>query len=204
MDRSQLKLLQFIIDVTKPYRWWYFLIFQATIIASGYFFASNYAIKWLIDEFSASHVDTSMLLKPIVLFIAANVGHDLLWRLSEYAIYHTTPFVQRRILLKSYDYVQYHTYDYFQSHPTGAIISKLKGIYEGIEHVFANLYYKSARSFLIVLYATFSLLIIDVRVFLFIFIWTIIAITLIYPMYRHLDKLASLLTDSTHEVMGRF
>ncbi|MDF1757731.1 MAG: ABC transporter ATP-binding protein [Legionellaceae bacterium] len=199
------KISKFIWEVIKPYRWWLLLIFQATFITSGFLFLTNFSIKLLIDAFSTNTmIVNSEIILPISLFISVEIGHDLLWRLSEYAIWHTLPHIQRKILVKTYDYVQYHSFEYFQSNPSGSVISQLKGIYEGFYRIFENLHTRSLRSLLIIAYSIVSLLIVNTYVFLFMFIWSIVAIIIMYPCYIKLNELADNLADSKHEVMGLF
>ncbi len=198
-------ICQFIWQVVTPYHWWYLLIFQATVVGGGYLIINNYAIKLVVDAFSTEQpIEMSTLSWPIGIFILAQIGHHVSWRLSEYAIWRVESPVYKVLLLKSYDYVQYHSYAYFQTYSSGMIISKLKGILEGFNQIFINLYYKTGLNFLTMLFSIFSLLIIDTRVFIFMLVWSILAIAVMYPSCLILSKLSDNLADSKHQVMGMF
>ena len=133
---------KFLWQVIKPYRWWYVLILQAPVLTAFYIFANNYSFKLLIDAFSTeSTITYGYLIFPITLFITAQIALDVIWRLSNFAEWKAEPYARRKLLLTAYDYVQYHSYSYFQNTPSGTIISKLKGILDGYDSVFANLHH---------------------------------------------------------------
>ncbi len=203
--KNQRTLTQFIWQVIKPYRWWFLLMFQATIVGSSYHIVNNYAIKLVIDAFSMNTVaESSHLAVAITVFIVAQIGLDVSWRLSEYAGWHADPFIHRAILLQAYDYVQHHSFSYFQSHPSGTIISKLKGILDGYQHVFNQLHHQIGKNFLTTLFLIFSLLLVSTKVFLFMLIWSFAIIGAMYPMSLKLNQLAIRLSESKHRVMGLF
>ncbi|MCX7119008.1 MAG: ATP-binding cassette domain-containing protein [Legionellales bacterium] len=79
---------------------------------------NNYAIKMVVDAFAAPALtENTSMMTAIIVFIAAQIGLDIAWRLSEFAAWHVEPFVNRSILLRAYDYVQHHSWHYFQNHP---------------------------------------------------------------------------------------
>lgn len=203
-QRSYISIYQFLWQAIKPYRWWYALIFQATFVASIYFFANNYAIKLIVDAFSNNQLEYGDLTTPIVIFILAQMAMEISWRLSEFALWHSEPYVHRSILLRSYDQVQYHSYNYFQNNPNGTIISKLKGLLEGYDSIRANLHYKMGKNFVTTFCCIFSLLIINKFVFLFMFSWSIITIAILLPMSKNLNCLSNSEADIKHEIFGRF
>lgn len=194
---------QFLWKIIKPYRWWYVLIFQSTLISACYYVVNNYSIKLMIDTFSeGSIVEYSHFLIPVTLFILAQVGHDVAWRLSEFAIWHVEPYVHKAIFLKSYDYVQFHSYRYFQQTSSGEVISKLKGILDGYNNIFQNLHSKILQEFLTVLITIFSLLLVSTHIFMFMLIWSICVALTMYFIFSKLNKLAGDLAESKHQVMG--
>lgn len=197
-------MYQFLWQAIKPYRWWYALIFQGTFVGSIYYFGNNYAIKLMVDAFSSNQLNYSHLTIPIMIFVLAQVALGVSWRLSEFALWHSEPFVHRNILLQSYDYVQYHSYSYFQNNPSGTIISKLKGLLDGYDSIRANLHYKMGKNFVTTFCCIFSLLIINQYVFLFMLLWSVITISIIFPMSKKLKALSNAVADNKHEIIGCF
>ena len=204
MNKPQ-TMLRFLWQIMRPYRGWLFLMFQATIIGSTYHVVNNYAIKMVIDAFST---DTLMLNAhltwAIVVFIAAQIGLDITWRLSEFASWHAVPYIHRALLLQTYDYVQHHSYTYFQNHPSGTIISKIKGVLDGFEQSFDQLHHQIGRHFLTTLFLILSLLLINIQVFWFMLIWCGIIVSIVYPLSRKLSTLTAQMSESKHLAMGLF
>ena len=66
---------------------------------------------------------------------------ELMWRTSNIAAWHSEPYVRQSILLNSYDTVQNHSYKFFQDNFTGAISSKLKGILDGYDKLWAEIHH---------------------------------------------------------------
>ncbi|MFT4059077.1 MAG: ABC transporter ATP-binding protein [Legionella sp.] len=193
----------FLWPIIKPYRWWLVLMFQATVLTGFYFPMNNYAIKSIVDAFSEHDIlQYSQLIVPITVFILAQIGLDLSWRIHDIAAWHAEPYVHRAIILNSYDYIQQHSYSYFQNHPSGIIISRLKGIIDGYESIFSSLCYVVGKSFLTVLICIFSLAFINTYIFLFMLFWGVLVSTLTIPMSFKLKRLAEVTADTKHEIMG--
>ena len=195
----------FLWQVIKPYRWWYVLMLQAPILTAFYIFANNYSFKLLIDAFSTeSTITYAALIFPITLFITAQIALDVIWRVSNYAEWKAEPHARRRLLLTAYDYVQYHAYSYFQNTPSGTIISKLKGILDGYDSVFANLHHVVGKHFCVVFVSIFVLLVVNTSVFLFMFAWCILFLLVMFPMAKKLNRLSNEAAESKHDVIGLF
>ncbi|WP_028389356.1 ABC transporter ATP-binding protein [Legionella fairfieldensis] len=196
---------QFLWQIIKPYRWWYLLMLQAPALTAFYIFANNYSLKLLVDVFSIeSTVQYSQLTFPITLFITAQVALDVIWRISNFAEWKCEPFARRKLLSIAYDYVQYHSYSYFQNTPSGTIISKLKGILDGYDTVFANLHHIVGKHFCVVFISIFVLWIVNTTVFFFMLIWCILFIVIMMPMALKLNRLSNDTAERKHEIMGFF
>jgi ATP-binding cassette subfamily B protein len=196
-------IYDFLWPIIKPYRWWFVLMFQATLLTGFYFPMNNYAIKSIVDAFSEHDVlNYGQLIMPITVFILAQIGLDVSWRIHDIAAWHAEPYVHRAIILKSYDYIQQHSYSYFQNHPSGTIVSKLKGIVDGYETIFSSLCHVVGKSFLTVIICIFSLAFINTYVFLFMLFWGIIVSALTIPMSFKLKRLAEVTADNKHGIMG--
>ena len=195
----------FLWQVIKPYRWWYVLMLQAPLFTAFYIFANNYSFKLLVDAFSSQTVaEYSQLCFPIVLFISAQIALDLFWRLSDFAEWKAEPYARQRLLSSAYDYVQYHSYNYFQNTPTGTVISKLKGILDGYDSVFANIHHIVGKHFCVVVVSIFVLLVVNLSVFLFMLVWCIVVMAVMLPMALKLNQLSNRAAESKHQVMGTF
>lgn len=203
-NHKVLTIWAFMWGIIKPYKWWYILILQAPVISAFYLFANNYSLKLLIDAFSIEPLSYSHLLYPIGLFIGAQISLESAWRIYNFAVWKTQPFVQRKLLLSVYDYVQYHSYNYFQNTPSGTIISKLKGISDGYNSIFENLTYKAGKNLCVVVLSILVLLLVNKLVALFMFIWCVAVLSILFPMTIKLNRLSNEAAESKHQVVGLF
>lgn len=195
----------FLWQVIKPYRKWYFLMLLAPLFTAFYIFANNYSLKLLVDAFSAENsIEYAELMVPIVLFISAQVALDLFWRLSDFAEWKAEPHARQRLLSAAYDYVQYHSYHYFQNTPSGTVISKLKGILDGYDSVFSNIHHIVGKNFCIVFVSVFVLLLVNASVFWFMLVWCVVVMAVMMPMALKLNRLSNKVAESKHQVMGVF
>lgn len=194
---------QFLWQMIKPYRWWYLLILQAPFFTAIYVFVNNYALKVLIDVFSDNtKIDWGHLSTPIILWIGGQILLDIIWRLSNFGEWKAEPYVRKRLLLSTYDYVQYHAYSFFQNTPSGTVISKLKGILEGYDAIFSSLHHTLGRHFSIVVLSIFVLWIVNTAVFLFMLVWVSVFILIMYPLGLKLNEYSNATAESKHQVIG--
>ena len=131
---KNLSIISFFWQHIKPYKWYYTGMLIAPVI--GIFpFAYHYAVKLFIDLMSVERsINHNDVIFPITIFILSQVIMEASWRISNVLEWIAEPQVRRSLLLKSYDYVQHHSYSFFQNNFTGAISSKVKGILDGYDH----------------------------------------------------------------------
>lgn len=194
---------QFLWYVIKPYRWWYVLMLQAPVLMPWYVFANNYSLKLLVDAFSThGPIHYHSIYYPIAIFITAQVLLDVIWRASNFAEWNAEPYARQRLLSTAYDYVQYHSYIFFQNTPSGTIVSKLKGILDGYDKIFASIHHSVGRNFCVVLVSIFVLLVVNTAVFFFMFGWCIIFIAIMLPMAVKLNQFSNQSSERKHEAIG--
>jgi ATP-binding cassette subfamily B protein len=141
-------IIKFLWSVIKPYKWWYLLMIQAPIIGSFYKVANSYAIKLVVDVFTSNELpEYSNLIYPITLFIGAILVMEAGWRASHFAWMKSQPFVRANITAKAYDYIQNHSYNFFQNTHSGAIASKIKGIETGYNNLWFGIHHRLANPY---------------------------------------------------------
>lgn len=208
MDTSDLKYpfhsaWHFLWQVIKPYRWWYVLMLQAPVLTAFYIFANNYSFKLIVDAFSNETITSYyQLLFPILLFIIAQITLDVVWRISDFAEWKAEPYARQRLLASAYNYVQYHSYSYFQNTPSGTVISKLKGLLDGYDSVFANIHHIVGKHFCVVVVSVFVLLVVNLNVFYFMLAWCVLVMAIMLPMALKLNQLSNKTAESKHQVIG--
>lgn len=196
-------ILQFFWQHIKPYKWFYAIMLLAPIITSFYPFAYNYAIKLFLDAMSISASLTyKEILFPVVLFLATQVILDLVWRISNVAEWMSEPYVRRSILLSSYDYVQHHSYSFFQDNFSGAVSSKIKGLLDGYDKFWAEMHHGLLMKIFKIVVNLGALLFINATLGLFVIGWAVVYVPLMYIFSRRLHQLSFDETESRHELIG--
>jgi ATP-binding cassette subfamily B protein len=122
--QSQISILSFFWQHIKPYKWFYLVMLIAPMVGSFYPFAYNYAIKLFVDTMvEKPSVHYSDFAGPLMLYLGAHLVLNIAWRIGDIAEWKSEPYVRRSILSSSYDYVQHHSYGFFQENFTGALSS---------------------------------------------------------------------------------
>ena len=202
-QNKNLTILGFLWPTIKKYKWWYILMIQAPIIGSFYKVVNTYAVKLVVDAFTAVAVpEYSDLAYPITIYIAAILVMEAGWRSSHYGWMKSQPFVRTNLTTRAYDYIQNHSYKFFQDTHVGSIISKIKGIASGYNNLWFAIHHRLANPALEILVAVISLVFINLQLFIFMTIWCCIFFPIMVKMSIRVGHLAKDATDSQHKAMG--
>ena len=112
------------------------------------------------------------------------------------------PFVRAGITAKAYDYIQNHSYQFFQNIHSGSIVSKIKGIEAGYNNLWFGVHHRLAYPMLEILVTIIALAFINLQLFVFMAIWCCVFFPVMLKMSLKVSKLAKATTDSHHEAMG--
>ncbi len=193
----------FLWSVIRPFKWHYVVMLMAPILGAFYDFANNYALKLVVDAFSGTaDVTYQSLLWPISLFIGAQIMLDVLWRGADIAEWRAEPYVRRSILLKVYDYVQHHPYQFFQDTQAGSITSKIKGILDGYDNFWAAMHHDFTPKVANTVVLTAMLAVVNVKVCLFVAIWGVCFFLIMYRFSKITDKLSFANANHRHTIFG--
>lgn len=200
---KQNTILAFLWSVIKPYKTWYLLMMQAPIISAFYGVANMYALKLVIDAFTAANIpEYHDLLFPILLYCGSILTLELVWRVSQFAWLKSQPFVRADIVSKSYDYVQNHSYSFFQNTLSGGVASKIKGIVNGYDNLWFGLHHRVTCPLLQVVVGVAALAFINLQVFLLVLIFCAIFCPIMLKMSFQIGRLAVATNDAKHEAIG--
>ncbi len=197
------EIWKFLWPIIKPYKYWYILMFQAPIIGAFYNVVNMYSLKLVVDAFGKNVMPEYLdLLYPISLYIGAILVLELVWRTSQFAWMKSQPFIRSEIVSKSYDYVQNHSYSFFQNTHSGSIASKIKGIVMGYDALWFGVHHKLTAPLLLVLVGICGLGFINLQVFIFVGIWSCIFFPIMLKMSLDIGKLSFTTHDAKHKAIG--
>lgn len=177
---------------------------SAPVVSSFFPFAYNYAIKLFLDRMaSPAPLTYHALLFPIILFIGSQIILEFMWRMSNVAKWKAEPYVRRSILLQSYDYVQHHSYLFFQDNFTGSLSSKLKGILDGYDKFWSEMHHGLLQRVLKSVVGLAALSIVSLNLGLFVFLWSAIYVPVMYKLSARLNELSFKEAESRHVLIGQ-
>src|SRR3989344_1692056 len=201
---KHMSVLSFCWYQIKPYKWFYVVMLLAPLTSAFYPFMYNYAIKLFLDAMTQEGPLTyHHIIVPIGLFLSLSLLTEVIWRIAQMAGWKSEPYVRRSILLQSYDYVQHHSYTFFQNNFTGTLSSKLKGLLDGYDKVWVELSY---GLFLKILKSTvnlFALVFISPMLGFFVFLWCTVYVPIMYKLSKKLNGLSFEETQSRHDLIGQ-
>lgn len=204
MKHPATAIIPFFWSHIKPYKWYYLVMLSAPLITSFYPFAYNYAIKLFLDIMAQpGELTYNQIMFPIGLFVMAQIIMEVMWRVSAIAEWKSEPYVRRTILLDSYDYVQNHPYSFFQDNFTGTLSSKLKGILDGYDKFWAEMHHGVLLKLIIIFVSFFALALINLKIGLFMFLWTIIYMPIMYKLSLRVNACSFEETESRHSLIGQ-
>lgn len=199
-----MKIREFFLPILKPYWVCILLMFQAPIVDCLYYFTSNYAIKMLVDLFSNTNLvlTFSVVLLPVFLYIGSVITMETSWRISQYNWMKTQPLIRAKIISKAYNYVQNHSYSYFQNTQSGQVVSKIKGIVDGYNNIWFAVHHRVTSCLLKVLVCFISFGFIKLELLYFVIAWCCVFIPVIYLTSSKIYRLSNQTSESKHKAIA--
>lgn len=196
-------IYQFFYPILRPYLPRICLMMQAPIVDACYYFANNYAVKILVDNFTNNQIISwQMLLFPLAIYCFSVIFMEISWRVSQYNWLKTQPEIRAKIIMNSYKYIQNYHHYFFQNNLSGGIISKIKGIVDGYNNIWAQLHHRLTKSILCCLACLFGFIIISEKFFYLVIIWTAIFLIVLYFTSKKLHFVSKNTADAKHRVIA--
>ncbi|USO02074.1 MAG: ABC transporter ATP-binding protein [Alphaproteobacteria bacterium] len=194
---------QFLWRHIKPYKWLYAVMMIAPIVAAFYTFVYNYSIKLFVDNMlQQSEFSYSKIIWPIFLFLFIQFLVDAAWRVSNMAEWSAEPKVRRSIMLESFEYVEHHSYKFFQDNFGGTIVTKLKGLVHGYDKFWDEMHHGLFSKILKIVINLASLVFINLHVGLFMAFWSILYVLAMRLYSKRMNYLAFMENQSKYALGG--
>jgi ATP-binding cassette subfamily B protein len=197
------EIWKFLSPILKPYKWHYFIMFQIPMVQVAFHVLNSYALKLIVDTSSNERVVAQWdLIYPILIFIGIASLQEIICRSGQWAFNKSQPFIRGEIISKAYEYVQNHSYNFFQNTHSGSITSKIKGIVTGYDDVFEYIWWKITNPFVMCFFGTLSLLFINVQLSSLVLMWCILFFVVGLKMLLKLSVLSTQSNDLKHQSIG--
>ena len=187
----------------KPYKWYYLLMLTGPLYNSIHPIIYNYALKLFLDVLSQPNNSIQGVSLPIMFFVGNELMLSAIWRTSQAAEWKSEPFVRRSIILDSYNYIQYHSFEFFQNTFTGSITNKLNAIKEGYNDFWAEMHHGMLSKALTAVIGIFSLSLVYKNIALFLSVWAIIYSYIVYRLSSRLQQLSCEDSANNHNIIGQ-
>ncbi len=198
------KAFIFIWQSTAGYRIYYFIMICAPVIGACYRPLVYYCIKNMVDVISNnSKLTFAMLAKPFFIYVLADLFLSAVWRGSEVAEWRSVPFVKRNIAINSLNQIMSYSYSFFQNTASGSLVSKIKGLIDGYNDLWNQLYYGISYWILASIMAGGSIFLINVRLGFMVLIWSFFYIVVSYFFANKINILSNTQNNIKHKVFGK-
>ena len=192
-------VFQFFYPILRPYWWRYLLMFQAPVVGCIYALSSNYAIKLIVDAFTDTQVTTyTQVITPIAIYLGSLLALETSWRISQYNWMQSQPQIRAKILSKAYNYVQGHSYEYFQNTQSGSVISKIKGIVDYYNAIWHSVHHKVTQYFLNCLACIIGFAMININIFWFMLCWIAVFGATLFFTLKKINYCSKQTSNSKH------
>lgn len=197
------QIWKFFSPILKPYKWHYFMMFQIPMVAVAFHVLNSYALKIIVDTSTNGQVVTKWsVIYPIVIFIGIALLQEIICRAGQWAFNKSQPYIRGEIISKAYEYVQNHSYTFFQNTQSGSITSKIKGIVSGYDDVFEYIWWKITNPFVMCIFGTLSLVFINLQLSILVLMWCTIFFVVGLKMSLKLSRLSTQSSDLKHKAFG--
>jgi ATP-binding cassette, subfamily B, bacterial len=178
-------------------------MFQIPMVAVAFHILNSYALKLIIDTSTNGKPVTKWeIIYPIAIFVGIALLQEIICRAGQWAFNKSQPFIRGEIISKTYEYVQNHSYAFFQNTHSGSITSKIKGIVTGYDDVFEYIWWKITNPFVMCLFGTLSLVFINLQLSILVLVWCSIFFVVGFKMSLKISTLSTQSNDLKHQVLG--
>lgn len=202
MNKSE-TVFSFISSICKPYKKWYVFLCLAPIYSGIYFALNNYVIKIIIDTITGDILSYDVFLKPLLIFLAIELLLRFFWSLHDYSEYKIHGNIFRDIIIKPYDYLQNHSYSLFQNNSSGSLVSKIKGLSDGLYAFWDNISHRLLENFSVIIVNIIMIGLLSRELLLPVVVYILITGIIYYFQSKVYDKYAFQIKSNYHQILGK-
>ena len=197
------KIFLYFWEEMRSRKLWWILFFQTTISAPFYYVIYNYSIKLLIDVIIENDAFAiSKFYLPMGLYLFSEIYINAVWRLSNFAGMQCFHQTENAVMLKTYAYVQNHSYKYFTETLSGSVISKINGIKTGFNNLMTGIHYQFGGAIVTSIVTIIAITFTSWKLGIFIFSWTLCFVFIMARLARKMEKLSHAESEEQHQIRG--
>lgn len=196
-------VLKFLWQSIKQYRIYYLVMLIAPICGAVYEPIVYYAIKLMVDTIANVKGFTySQILFPFFLYLIADVVLSSIWSISEVALWKSQPYVQRGIILNALNKILSFRYQFFQNTSAGSITSKIKGILDGYNELWAQLYFGITFWLLTCITTCVGIFLVNIQLGVIVIAFSVFYVLINYCFALKINDLSQAQNEAKHKIIG--
>lgn len=203
------------IPTTLPKFLWYFArrykLCLLGFVFVAIFWASNlsltpYAMKLIIDRVSHSENTESLfsaVLWPALLYVALGFSIGLVFRFYDWLLIKTFPEMKIKIIEEMFDYVEKHSYSYFQHNFAGSLGNKINDMARSSATVISNLIDHFLARALSLVIGSITMFLVHPYFACVLIVWSTIFISASIILSKKAQKYSEIFSDARSTVVGK-
>ncbi len=200
-------LFAFLWHFIKPYRFTFFGMLFAVTFYAILTSLNPYLMKLIIDGVLAhEHSNESLFLAvlvPVVLFILVYQAMDFTWAFYDYFKLKTLPKVREDIINKMFQYMQGHSYSYFQRQFSGSLSNKVADMARGAESVISQTVEPIFSQIMTLIIACISMFLVNPLSSIVLLLWSLVFLGIAYMFYKKTLIYSAEFSESNSVCMGK-
>lgn len=200
-------LFNFLWQFLRPYRLTFAGMVLAVFLYALLTSINPYMLKLIIDGVVQQEGTAENLFEivwvPVVLFILVYQAMDLSWAMYDYFKLKTLPKVREDIINSMFNYLQHHSYSYFQRQFSGSLSNKIADMSRASESVISQTVEPIFSQILALFIACISMYFVSPLSSLVLFVWSVVFLGIAFMFYKQTLKLSADFSESNSLCMGK-
>ncbi len=130
-------------------------------------------------------------------------GMNWFWRVYDYIYLKTIPSVKAKVIEELYDYVQYHSHDFFQKHLSGDLTTRIMEGSRSLEMMFAYINEKIIQKLSVIMFALVTMYFVHIYLAMIFFLWLITFVSISWFFSRTINFYSTLYSRDKAKVGGK-
>jgi len=161
----------------------------------------SYMLKMLLDRIAAFE-STYVLIIPAMGYIFSSFLLNASFRFYDIVRLHTIPVMQADITRTMTEYVQNHSYNFFQNHLSGSIANQIHEMCEGVREIIKIVIDRFFANFIALIIAAMTLSSISPIISIIIITWSIFFLWITHYLSSESNELAQKFSEVNNITMG--
>jgi len=199
-------LIKFLWHFAKDYQYRLLGMMCVAAFWAAYVSLSPYALKLLIDTVDSTSSEPNLLLKavifPALFYISLAFSNGAAFRFYDWLALRTFPEMKSKITHAMFNYVEVHSYSYFQSSFAGTLANKINDMARSATYVITNLIEYFFARFLCMIIGAITMYLVNPYFALILVTWEIIFVSASLYFAKQGHQYSEIFSESRSSVVG--